>query len=151
MLQPRISGTIRAMTQDNARPVASDPLRSIARSRPTIVRGSSSLREVALMMIDETCSAVVVKDRDGGHHVVTERDIVRALSGGADPDKEWAVDVMSVDLRTLGPDHTIAEAAALMQDAVIRHVVVADPDDPEAVAMVSIRDLLEPFLNTLED
>ena len=93
MLQPRISGTIRAMTQDNGRPVVSDPLRSIARSRPTIVRGSSSLREVALMMIDETCSAVVVKDRDGGHHVVTERDIVRALSGGADPDKEWTVEV----------------------------------------------------------
>ena len=93
---------------------------------------------------------MVVKDRDGGHHVVTERDIVRALSEGADPDKEWAVDVMSVDLRSLGPDHTIAEAAALMQDAVIRHVVVSDPADPDVVAMVSIRDLLEPFLNTIE-
>ena len=138
------------MTQDNARPMASDPLHTIARTRPSIVRGSASLREVAQMMIDETCSAVVVKDRDGGHHVVTERDIVRALSDGADPDKEWAVDVMSVDLRSLGPDHTIAEAAALMKDAVIRHVVVSDPADPDVVAMVSIRDLLEPFLNTIE-
>lgn len=137
------------MTQDNPPPVASDPLRTIARSRPT-VRGSSSLREVATVMIDETCSAVVVKDRDGGHHVVTERDIVRALSSGADPDKEWAVDVMSVELRTLGPDHTVADAAALMRDAVIRHVVVADPDDPESVAMVSIRDLLGPFLNSID-
>ncbi|MEM7287080.1 MAG: CBS domain-containing protein [Actinomycetota bacterium] len=138
------------MSQENARPVASDALRSIARSRPTVARGSSSLREVAQMMVDEACSAVVVKDRDGGHHVITERDIVRAVSDGADPDKEWAVDVMSVDLRTLGPDHTIADAGALMRDAVIRHVVISDPDDPDAVAMVSIRDLLGPFLNTIE-
>lgn len=113
-----------------------------------MTRGSASLREVADLMMSATCSAVVVSGRDGQLHVVTERDIVRAIASGADPDSEWAVDVMSTDLRSLPPDATVRDAAQLMQDAVIRHVVVRDPGSPDEFSMVSIRDLLEPFLNS---
>ncbi len=139
------------MTQDDDRPLTSDTLASIARSRPTMARGSSSIREVAELMMSKTCSAVVVTGRDGRHHVVTERDIVRAVANGADPDAEWAVDVMSLELRTLSPDDTVLDAARLMLDAVIRHVVVTDPEDPDTLAMVSIRDLLAPFINSVDE
>ena len=40
--------------------------------------------------------------------------------------------------------------ARLMQDAVIRHVVVRNPESPDDVALVSIRDLLAPFLESVE-
>ena len=148
---PRPSiGQHQCMTQDQSRPLASDPVGSIARSRPT-VRGTASVRQVAAKMIEESCSAVVVNGRDGQVHVVTERDIVRALAADADPDKEWAVDVMSVELRSLDPDQTVRDAAQMMLDAVIRHVVVDDPDSPDDVAMVSIRDVLAPFINSTAD
>ncbi len=131
-------------------PTIDDALKLIAQTHPTVARGTASLRQVTKLMCEGTCSAVVVTGRDGESHVVTERDIVLAIGEGADPDSEWAVDLMSVDLQTLGPDQTIVEAARLMHEAHIRHVVVHDPDNPDAVAMVSIRDLLGPFLNSLE-
>jgi signal-transduction protein with cAMP-binding, CBS, and nucleotidyltransferase domain len=127
---------------------ADDALDSIARTRPSMTRGSASLREVADVMMSASCSAVVISGRDGELHVVTERDIVRAIASGANPDNEWAVDVMSTDVRTLPPTATVRDAAQLMQDAVIRHVVVRDPGTPDDFSMVSIRDLLQPFLNS---
>ncbi|MGI9621755.1 MAG: CBS domain-containing protein [Acidimicrobiales bacterium] len=128
-----------------------DRLDSIARQRPSMSRASASVRQVAKTMVDHNCSAVVVSGRDHELHVVTERDIVKSIASGADPDSEWAVDVMSVDVRMLAPSDTVADAARLMQDAVIRHVVVRDPDSPETVDLVSIRDLLAPFLASLEE
>jgi len=137
-----------SMTTDSGSTVG-DPLGSIAAPQQVLAKGSASLREVTVMMCDGTCSAVVVTGRDGEFHVITERDIVMAIAAGADPDSEWAVDLMSVDLRTLASDQTIAEGAQLMFDAHIRHVVVKDPDTPGTVGMVSIRDLLGPFLNSV--
>lgn len=129
---------------------AHDTLRAIASERPSISRGSASLREVAQMMTDSRCSAVVISGRDDELHVVTERDIVTSIASGADPDSEWAVDVMSVEVRSLPPDATVADAARLMEEAIIRHVVVRDPDRPDEYAMVSIRDLLDPLLNSID-
>lgn len=130
-------------------PTVHDPLHTIARRQAETVRSSSTLRQLARIMHDESCSAVVVSKRDGTRAVVTERDIVRALATGSNPDADWAVDVMSAELRTLTADKSIKAAAELMRDAVIRHVIVDDGSDE--VAMISIRDLLVPFLATIDD
>lgn len=126
--------------------MASDTtLGSIARTHPSMSRGTATLREVAKTMRDTPCSAVVVRGRDQAVHVVTERDIVTAIGSGSDPDAEWAVDVMSAKTRTLPPEATVADAVRLMEEAVIRHVIVSDPDNPDDIAMVTIRDLLPHF------
>jgi CBS domain-containing protein len=98
-------------------------------------------------MQDNSCSALVVTKHDGLHAVVTERDIIRALANGSDPDDDWAVDVMSTDLRTLSPDAPILDAAKLMLDAVVRHVVI---EEGEQLSVVSVRDLLAPFIASVE-
>jgi len=108
------------------------------------------VRELAKVMADNDCSAVIVTKRNGTHAVATERDVVVALARDLDPDDDWAVDVMSVDLRTLNADAPIAAAAQLMLDSVIRHVVVVDESSNE-LSIVSIRDLLGPFLTSLSD
>lgn len=131
-----------------SQPTATDALRTIIHPRPE-VRGTLTVRELAKVMTDNQCSAVVVTKRDGTHAVATERDIVVALANDLDPDDDWAVDVMSVDLRTLHPDDPITEAARLMRDGVIRHVVVVD-EETNALSIVSIRDLLSPFLASVE-
>ena len=149
MTEKHFLGHYAGMSTDTG-PTVDDALKLIAQPQPSVAKGSASLREVTKMMCDGTCSAIVVTDREGDFHVVTERDIVIAIAAGADPDSEWAVDLMSVDLRTLGPDRSIADGARLMKDAHIRHVVIFDPDSPNDVSMVSIRDLLGPFLASLE-
>lgn len=129
-------------------PTAHDPLHTIARPQPTSVPTSSTLRQLAQVMERDACSAVVVSSRSGAKAVVTERDIVRALAQGSNPDDDWAVDVMSAELRTLDAAEPIRSAAALMHDAVIRHVIVRD--DSDELSLVSIRDLLAPFLASVE-
>lgn len=143
-------GHYSCMPTDSGQPTTDDTLDLIAQAQPSVAKGTASLREVTKIMCDGTCSALVVTGRDGDFHVVTERDIVMAIADGADPDSEWAVDLMSVDVRTLSPDKTIADGARLMLEANIRHVVVLDPETPGEVSMVSIRDLLAPFLASLE-
>lgn len=132
-----------------AEPTATDALRTIIHPRPE-VRGTLTVRELAKVMADNDCSAVIVTKRNGTHAVATERDVVVALARDLDPDDDWAVDVMSVDLRTLNADAPIAAAAQLMLDSVIRHVVVVDESSNE-LSIVSIRDLLGPFLTSLSD
>ncbi len=128
---------------------ASDNLRSIAQPQSVVVKSSTTLRELAVLMEDVGCSALAVSRHDGSYAVVTERDIVRALAGGSDPDADWAVDVMSVDVLGLDGDATIADAAQLMLDNGIRHVAVTGTEAEPAI--VSIRDLLRPFLASLAD
>ena len=130
-------------------PTAGDPLHTIAHAQACLVKGTATLRELAKMMQDNACSALLVTKHDGSHAVVTERDIVRALARDLEPDDDWAVDVMSLDIRKLPPDAPILEAAVLMQEAVIRHVVIDHGDDD--LRLVSIRDLLAPFIATVED
>jgi CBS domain-containing membrane protein len=51
-----------------------------------------------------------------------------------------AADIMTVNVRALRPDETVAAAVDLLADLDIRHVPVVD-DDGELVGMVSDRDL----------
>ncbi len=129
-------------------PTVRDPLSAIARDQGCLVKTSATLRQLAAMMQENTCSALVVTKHDGSHAVVTERDIVRALANGSDPDDDWAVDVMSTDLRTLSSDAPILDAAQLMLDSVIRHVVIEEED---RLSVVSVRDLLAPFIASVTD
>ena len=78
-------------------------------------------------------------DDDAVAGMVSERDIVRALAAGADPDEERVASVMSRRPRylTLGDD--VASAVDVMLAAGIRHLPVVD--DGELVGIVSIRDV----------
>lgn len=116
-----------------------DPVRLLM-SQPVVVADQeATLREVAMLLRDESVGAVVIPGRTGAAGIVSERDVVRALADGADPDTTWAVDVMSEKPVFLAPDDSVAEARRLMLDGGIRHLPVLDGDD--VVGVVSLRDV----------
>ncbi|MDH3752925.1 MAG: CBS domain-containing protein [Acidimicrobiia bacterium] len=125
-----------------------EPVRSIAAHDPAMATGSDTLRMVAQKMLDADCSALLVERRTGELAIVTERDVVHALATGADPDSEWATDVMTREVLDVAPDSSIADVAELMQQARIRHVLVRS--DAGALAIVSIRDLLDVILTAAD-
>lgn len=132
--------TMRAMTTPDA------AVRTIAATDVAWANPSDTLRSMAALMHANNCGALVVRRRDGALGVVSERDFVRALAEGADPDDVWAADVMSREVLTTSPDEPILSVAAMMQEAHVRHVVLVDNADALA-GIVSLRDVVKPLLD----
>lgn len=121
--------------------MSSSALVSSVMKRTTVsVVPSTTLREVAEILVREDIGAVVVKGESGPAGVVTERDLVRAVEEDLDLQADRASDSMAVDLEVVAPDDDLAAAARLMVDGGIRHLPVVDGD--EVVGMISIRDVL---------
>ncbi|RMH77769.1 MAG: CBS domain-containing protein [Actinomyces sp.] len=145
-----------------------DPVRSVAAFDPLTATPHDTLRELCARMTEGGCGFLLVVKPGAPAAVVTERDIVRAIGEGAEIDDVWATDVMTREVLEISADAPISEAARLMMTAGVRHLVVrddaADTDGAgeeagdaegeeaagERVGVVSIRDILEPLLETVE-
>lgn len=97
-----------------------------------------TLREVARVLDAYEVGAAVVRHPDDPGFV-SERDVVRALANGCDPDVLWAEDVMTVELLGVTPGTSVIAAARQMLDAGIRHLAVVDSDN--VIGVISMRDL----------
>ncbi|HEV7756154.1 MAG TPA: CBS domain-containing protein [Mycobacteriales bacterium] len=98
------------------------------------------LRTAAQTMTSARVGMVVVLDGERLAGVMTERDVLRTVAEGTDPDKTPVEEVMTRDVITVEPDWEVYEAAAEMTARNIRHLVVAEGD--RVVGVVSIRDVL---------
>jgi CBS domain-containing protein len=88
----------------------------------------------------EAVGAVAVMSGDHLDGVVSERDIVRALSAGGDPADVWAGDVIAEEPVYVDPDEPIITVAERMLDEGVGHVPVVS--EGHVVGVVSVRDAL---------
>lgn len=72
--------------------------------------------------------------------IITERDLVRALAAGADPETSPVSEWMAEAPDTFSPDVDVDEAARWLLEVGYRHMPVMA--DGELLGIVSIRDLL---------
>ncbi len=112
---------------------------SVMRTSVASIQPEVTLRRAAAELARAEVGTLAIMDEDAVVGMVSERDIVRALATGADPDEALVASVMSRQPRylTLGDD--VASAVDIMAAAGIRHLPVVD--DGELVGIVSIRDL----------
>jgi CBS domain-containing protein len=100
-----------------------------------------TLRQAAVRMIHNRTGAAVVMDGSlPGPAVITERDLLRALAEGLDPDVERVEDHMTGELVTAAPGWPLQHAADLMVKHGIRHVLVFEGS--ELVGILSMRDVV---------
>jgi CBS domain-containing protein len=100
-----------------------------------------SLREAARAMWERRVGAAVVLDPDAlGPGVITERDILRSVALGKDPDEERVGDHLTATLTFAGPDWSLEQAAATMIRGGFRHLVVVDGSD--LAGILSMRDIV---------
>jgi CBS domain-containing protein len=100
-----------------------------------------TLREAAALMADRRVGAAVVLDPDApGPGVITERDLLRSVGAGQDPDTELVSDHLTAELTFAGPDWSLEHAAVAMIRGSFRHLVVVDGGD--LVGMLSMRDIV---------
>lgn len=100
-----------------------------------------TLREAANGMCERNVGAAIVLDPDApGPGVVTERDILRSIAKGGDPDSELVANHLTQDLTFAAPDWSLERAAEAMVRGGFRHLVVVDGG--ELVGILSMRDIV---------
>jgi CBS domain-containing protein len=100
-----------------------------------------TLREAAAAMSGRRVGAAVVVDPDApGPGVITERDVLRSVGAGQDPDTERVADHLTSQLTFAAPDWSLERAAITMTRGGFRHLVVIR--DSELVGMLSMRDIV---------
>ncbi len=100
----------------------------------------ATVADTARAMVAKNVGALVIGNDSPPAALVSERDIVRAVAAGMDPDTVPAVEVASTKLVWCDADSTIDEVATQMMDRYIRHVLVER--DGVLVGIVSARDVL---------
>lgn len=86
----------------------------------------TSVRDTAREMKRTGLGVVLVRDQTSVAGIVTEQDLVhRVLAEGADPDRK-IYDFCTKELLTCKETETVAEAARLMQEKGVRHLIVLD-------------------------
>lgn len=100
-----------------------------------------TLRAAAKLMADRHVGAAVVVDPDlPGPGIITERDVLRSLGAGEDPDTECVGDHLTSDVVYAAPDWSLEEAAVAMVKGGFRHLIVNDGG--EVAGVLSVRDVV---------
>ncbi|NJP67354.1 cyclic nucleotide-binding/CBS domain-containing protein [Streptomyces spiramenti] len=100
-----------------------------------------TLREAARLMSHHRVGAAMVLDPAGsGVGIITERDVLRSIGAGQDPDDERAGAHTTTAVVFAAPTWTLLEAASAMTAGGFRHLIVLDDDGP--VGIVSVRDIV---------
>ena len=121
-----------------------NPVREVTSRGAISVDEKLTLRSLAAVLAELDIGVALVARPDRSVGIVSERDVVRALAAGADPDEVWAADVMVDNLVFAEPEETIVDVAERMSDEVVRHVPVVERGT--IVGVVSARDVLRPLV-----
>ena len=108
------------------------------------VRSDQPLTRAAHLMRDENVSALLVDDPSG---IISERDMTGALAAGLDPESTVA-QVATPEPLTVAATHPIVDAAAIMLNQNIRHLVVRMPNN--RLGIVSLRAILAVLLQAAQ-
>jgi CBS domain-containing protein len=100
-----------------------------------------TLREAARFMSEHNVGAVVIIDpEEPGPGIVTERDIVRSLGAGEDPDREMIRHHLTSRATFADGEWDLEEAADAMASGGFRHLVVVE--NGEVAGIISMRDIM---------
>jgi CBS domain-containing protein len=115
-------------------------LGSLVGGSATVIGPEATVAEAAEALMAESVGSLAVVEGRRLVGIITERDVVRAVSEGADPEEESVADWMSEAPDTFAPDVEVSEAASWLLEMGYRHMPVMQ--DGELLGIVSIRDIL---------
>ncbi len=109
--------------------------------RVRTVSPSATISEAAKLMKRYHIASLVVIEGERPVGIVTERDIAyKIMAEGKDPSTK-VEEVMSRDLKTMGPERSLQDAAKLMAAHVIRHLPVVEGE--RLVGILTIEDIMK--------
>ena len=105
------------------------------------VEPETTIAEVARQMRADDSDSVAVMSEGRLVGIITERDLVRAIAEGVDPQQVRADVIMTADPATVGADEDVAVVAVKMMRLGVRHLPVLNKSG-KPVGLVSARDLV---------
>src|SRR6266581_7366954 len=102
-----------------------------------------SLRSAAERMWRQQTGSLLITDDGRLTGIITERDVLRAVALGADPDRSSVDEAMTTNVFTVPPEMLLQDAAREMAARWIRHLPVVSGD--EVLGVVSMRDVTGVF------
>jgi CBS domain-containing protein len=123
-------------------------LGSLVGGSATVIGREATVAEAAEALITDGVGSLAVVEGRSLVGIITERDVVRAVSEGADPEEETVADWMSDAPDTFGPEVEVREAAAWLLEMGYRHMPVMQ--EGELLGIVSIRDILWAIISAEE-
>ena len=123
-------------------------LGSLVGGSATVIGREATVAEAAEALINDGVGSLAVVEGRQLVGIFTERDVVRAVAEGVDPEEESVADWMSDTPDTFGPDVEVHEAAAWLLEMGYRHMPVMA--DGELLGIVSIRDILWAIISAEE-
>jgi signal-transduction protein with cAMP-binding, CBS, and nucleotidyltransferase domain len=119
-------------------------VRDVASSAVVVVGPEHSVGEAARMMDRHHVGSAVVTDAEQLAGILTERDVLKVVAQGADPEATKVADRMTRDVVSVGPDWDLFAAADEMAKRRIRHLVVFEGG--QLLGVLSVRDVLPHLL-----
>jgi CBS domain-containing protein len=116
------------------------PVRVYAADSVITIPPDASLAAVADELVGDQVGLLVVGSVHDVEGVISERDVVRAMADGLDPQETTARELASRKVVWCDPTATVQEVAELMMEEYVRHVLLGE--DRLLVGIVSARDLL---------
>jgi CBS domain-containing protein len=108
-----------------------------------------SVAEAARRMRAGNVGSAVVETEDGHPGIITERDLLRAMAEGVDPDAATVEEYMTATAITASPSWSAIDAASRMMEGGFRHLVVLG-DNGRVTGILSIRDLVSSLLKEFQ-
>lgn len=105
------------------------------------VSPETTIAEVARQMRTGDSDSVAVMSEGRLVGIITERDLVRAIADGVDPQQARAEVVMTADPATVDADEDVAVVAVKMMKLGVRHLPVVNKAG-KPVGLVSARNLV---------
>jgi CBS domain-containing protein len=102
-----------------------------------------SLRSAAERMWQQQTGSLLITENGQLIGIITERDVLRAVALGADPDRSSVDEVMTTQPFVVPPDMPLQQAAREMAVRWIRHLPVVA--DGRLLGVVSMRDVTGVF------
>lgn len=109
-------------------------------SKPScFVDPETTLAEATTMMGEQRVGSALVLDGEQLAGILTERDIVRAMSTAHDAPARPVIEWMTKRPTTTSPDTPVREALRIMVDGGFRHLPVTEGE--KVVGVLSMRDI----------
>lgn len=119
-------------------------VKDIMTENPICCIPTTTLEEVARMMVENDCGAIpVVEDQESWKPIgiITDRDITcRAVAEGRNPLELAAGDILSASPVTTVPETSLEECERLMEEHQLRRILVLDADGG-CCGIVSLADI----------
>ena len=116
----------------------------VVRDLVTVGPAHTLTQAAKLMGAKRVGSAIVLTDESPG--ILSERDVLRAVADGADPNTAVVGDYMTWNAIVATSEWDVMEAARTMLEHGFRHLVVIDGASAHEVGILSIRDLMAGLL-----